>query len=51
MEYAIKQLYWNTKNELNKMKKGNMKMADRIAWEKAITNLEAIKVLIDRLTT
>ena len=50
MKQLINQLYYYAKTDLEKMKKSNMTLCERIKYEKALTNLEAMKKVIDNCT-
>ena len=48
MKQVVYSLYHSVKNELSNMKKSNMSISDRVAYEKAVAKLEAIKLIIDQ---
>lgn len=49
MKSIIRQLYWETITELEKIKKGELRLSERIAYEKAIVKLDVIKKLLETL--
>lgn len=47
MKQVITNLYWEAIRELEKMHKTKMLLSDRIAFEKALVQLDAIKKILD----
>ncbi len=47
MKQILHNLYWQGMDELRRMKKAKMSLADRISYEKAIVYMETLKKLID----
>lgn len=47
MKQLINGLYYDAKSTLDKMKRSDMTLCERIKYEKALTNLEAMKRVID----
>lgn len=44
------QLYYDARNNLLRMQKAKMSLSDRIAYEKAIVQLETMERILRRLT-
>jgi hypothetical protein len=51
MYKVIISLYYQAKNNLTSMKVSEMSLSDRIKYEKALTELDAMKQLIDRIAS
>lgn len=47
MKQVIISLYWDAVSDLDKIKRSTLRLSDRLALEKAIVRLEAIKKLLD----
>lgn len=47
MKQLIIDLYWEVNGELEKIKKSNLSITERIAYETAITKLEVIKKILN----
>lgn len=43
MKQLLTDFYWEAMRELEKIQKGKLKISERVALEKAIVHLEAIK--------
>lgn len=48
MKQIIKDLYWETRKELQKIQKSKMSLSDRIAYERALERLDFINRLINQ---
>lgn len=48
MKQIIKDLHWEAKRELDKMKKTTMSLADRIAYERALEKLDLMTKLLNQ---
>lgn len=43
MKQVLISLFYSSKNNLDKMEKSKMRLSDRIAYEKALTQIEIMK--------
>lgn len=50
MKSVIDNLYRSAKNDLNEMQKSQMSLKDRIKYERALANLDAMKQIVDQFT-
>lgn len=48
MKKVLEALYYQSRRELTEMQKSKMSLTDRVHYEKALTNLEAMKLIIDQ---
>lgn len=47
MKQVLNSLYWIAKNDLDKMKKSEMSLSQRVHYEKALSSLATMKLIID----